>query len=120
MDYKTGQLDYMDYGLMSTRSLDFETFPKSISTLLRNKSFFKRFANMKNPKNRSLYESLLRRAQVELYQTSQSVFLMDRVGVVTMGAVEVRKHQDNNLLKPYLVKKAIEGDVIGFAEGDGN
>ena len=45
---------------------------------------------------------------------------MDRVGVVTMGAVEVRKHQDNNLLKPYLVKKAIEGDVIGFAEGDGN
>ena len=68
MDYKTGQLNYMDYGLMSTRRLDFETFPKSISTLLRNKSLFKRFSNMKNPKNRDLYASVLGNAQVELYR----------------------------------------------------
>ena len=62
MDYKTGKLNYMDYSLMSTRKLDFETFPKSITTLLRNKSFFKRFANMKNPKNKELYERCLGRA----------------------------------------------------------
>ena len=35
-----------------------------------------------------------------------------------MGAVEIRRHNDINLLKPYVVKKAIEGDIIGFVEDD--
>lgn len=33
-----------------------------------------------------------------------------------MGSVEVRRHNDINLMKPYIVKKALEGDVIGFKE----
>ena len=37
-----------------------------------------------------------------------------------MGAIEVRRHTDTNPLKPYIVKKATEGEIIGFAEGDGN
>ena len=37
-----------------------------------------------------------------------------------MGSVEIRRHNDFNLLKPFIVKKAIEGDVMGFAEGDDN
>ena len=36
-----------------------------------------------------------------------------------MGSLEVRKHNNKDLLKPYVVKKAIEGDIIGWAEGDG-
>lgn len=44
--------------------------------------------------------------------------LNNRVGIVTMGAVEIRRHNDINLLKPYVVKKAIEGDIIGFVEDD--
>ena len=37
-----------------------------------------------------------------------------------MGSVEIRQHTDQNMMKPYVVKKAVEGDVIGFSEGDGN
>lgn len=35
-----------------------------------------------------------------------------------MGSVEIRKHNNNDVLKPYVVKKGIEGDIIGWAEGD--
>lgn len=35
-----------------------------------------------------------------------------------MGSVEIRKHNNRDLLKPFVVKKAIEGDIIGWAEGD--
>lgn len=45
---------------------------------------------------------------------------MDRIGIVVMGSIEVRIHDSQNLLKPYVVKKAVEGDILGFAEGDRN
>ena len=36
-----------------------------------------------------------------------------------MGSAEVRLHNNyNNLLRPQVLKKAIEGDVLGFHEGD--
>lgn len=36
-----------------------------------------------------------------------------------MGSVEVRLHNNyNNLLRPQILKKGIEGDVLGFHEGD--
>ena len=44
--------------------------------------------------------------------------MQDRVAIVTMGAVEIRRHNNKDLMKPYIVKKAIEGDIIGWAEGD--
>ena len=65
-----------------------------------------------------LYESIIKRASLELYEKGQVVFPKDRVGIVTMGACEIRKHNNKNLLKPYIVKKAIEGDILGWAEGD--
>ena len=37
---------------------------------------------------------------------------------MTSGSVEIRRHKNDNLLKPFVVKKAIEGDVIGWADGD--
>lgn len=37
-----------------------------------------------------------------------------------MGSVELRCHDGKSILKPYYIKKAIEGDVLGFAEGDRN
>ena len=48
------------------------------------------------------------------------MFLRNRVGVVTMGSIEMRRHEDFSLLKPFIVKKAIEGDILGFTEGDDN
>ena len=54
------------------------------------------------------------RAQVELYRKDMHMFLKGRVGVVTMGSCEVRSHTQPNLLKPTVVKKAIEGDILGF------
>ena len=35
-----------------------------------------------------------------------------------MGSVEIRSHNEINLMRPIIIKKAIEGDIIGFAEGD--
>ena len=42
------------------------------------------------------------------------MFLDGRVGVVTMGSVEVRSHYVHDLMKPTVVNKAREGEVIGF------
>ena len=61
---------------------------------------------------------MLKRAEVELYEKEQIIFLNDRIGVVTSGSLEIRRHNNNDLLKPYIVKKAIEGDIIGWSEGD--
>ena len=72
------------------------------------------------PENSEVYERVIKQADVELYAKDQPIFLNDRVGVVLMGSVEVRRHSNYALMKPYIVKKATEGDIIGFAEGDGN
>ena len=118
-DYRTGKLPSQVPGA-PPKKLDFATYGKSIWTLLDRAAFFKRFANLKVPANRSLYAQVLRRAEVELYARDQAVFLKGRVGVVTGGSLEVRRHVATDLLKPYIVKKAIAGDVLGFAEGDDN
>ena len=34
------------------------------------------------------------------------------------GSIDIRNHQNTNLLKPFKVHKAIEGDIIGFEKGD--
>jgi len=48
------------------KKLDFVHFPKSIWALINSKSFFKRFKDMKL-KDHDLYETILLRAEVELY-----------------------------------------------------
>ena len=30
-----------------------------------------------------------------------------------MGSIEIRNHSEHKLLKPHIIKKAIEGDIIG-------
>ena len=72
----------------------------------------------KNDDNWDVYRNILTRAHVELYDKDQIAFLDNRIGVVSSGAIEIRRHHDDDLLKPYVVKKAIEGDIIGWAEGD--
>jgi len=44
--------------------------------------------------------------------------LKNRIGIVTSGAVKISTHANANLLKPYAIRKAVEGDIIGFAAGD--
>ncbi len=99
--------------------MDFAKFSKSLWTLIERKSFFKRFINLPKESNSyKLFRSIVERATVELYGKDQVVFLRDRIGIVVMGSIEIRKHNNNNLMKPFIVKKAIEGDVLGWADGD--
>ena len=53
-----------------------------------------------------------------MFSKDSNIFLKNRVGVIISGAVDVRKHQNTNIMKPFKVYKATEGDIIGFAEGD--
>ena len=62
----------------------------------------------------------MKNAQVRLYCKGDVVFLRGEIGVVSMGSVEIRRHNNRNLLKPYIVKKAVEGDIIGYKDGDDN
>lgn len=110
-------MEFFDYQSQIPK-LDFDRYTKSIWTLLASKSFFKRFKNLCSVGKQAIYEEILRRAEVELYGKDQVIFLNDRIGVVTSGSVEIRRHNNKNLLKPFIVKKAIEGDVIGWSEGD--
>ena len=116
--YKTGKLKYHKYSKSSKR-LDFDKYPKSIWTLLDTKPFFKRFIDLPED-DREIYTAAIEReSQIELYRKEQPVFLKNRIGIVMMGSVEVRLHNNyNNLLRPQVLKKAIEGDVLGFHEGD--
>ena len=61
----------------------------------------------------------LQQTEVELYEKDQVVFLNNRVGVIICGAIELRIHDKEDFLKPVLVRKALEGDILGFTEGDG-
>jgi hypothetical protein len=84
------------------------TNPDSIVLLLQQKSFFKRFSS-------DQLKSHLFQATVSCFKKNESVFLKGRVGVVYAGGVEVRLHECTEMLDPLLVKKAIEGDILGFA-----
>ena len=61
----------------------------------------------------------MRQANIELFGKNQVIFLKNRVGIVTMGSVEIRRHNNKDLMKPYIIKKAIEGDIMGWGGGDG-
>jgi hypothetical protein len=37
---------------------------------------------------------------------------------VTTGSIIMRKHQNGAAVEPYLAKKLVEGDILGFADGD--
>ena len=100
--------------------LDWVKYPKSINMLLSTKPFFKRFNNIKSTEGIATYSRVLKNAQVRLFKKDQVVFLRGEIGVVTMGSIEIRRHNNKQLLKPYIVKKAVEGDIIGFKEGDDN
>lgn len=85
----------------------------SIRSLIRTKSFFKRFNNLTASNDVKLMDTVFKRAHIELYRKDQPIFLNGRVGVVTMGSCEIRSHTEHNLLKPTVIKKALEGDIIG-------
>lgn len=65
VDNRSGLLLHTDYAKEPAR-LDFEQFPKSIWALIRNKSFFKRFNELRD-KDKGLYEQAFCDAEVELY-----------------------------------------------------
>ena len=65
VDHRSGKLLHVNYEKDPAR-LDFEQFPKSIWALLRNKSFFKRFNELKDI-DKEKYEDTFWEAEVELY-----------------------------------------------------
>ena len=73
---------------------------------------------MKKEEHIETYLNILKDAQVEIYAKEQVIFCKDRVGVVITGSIDIRNHQNTNLLKPFKVHKAVEGDIIGFERGD--
>ena len=114
----TGKLAFWNYEGEPPK-LNLKTYHDTIWSLINAKAFFKRFRDLpKGSDKRILYEQIISRASVELYEKGQIVFPKDRVGIVMMGSCEVRKHNNKNLLKPYIVKKALEGDILGWADGD--
>lgn len=105
--YLSSQIKFCEYEGDSPR-LNFEVYEKSLWLLIKQKSFFKRFNDLPaGSEKQLLYEKIIGSAQVELYGKGSVVFTQDRVGIVLMGSVEIRKHNNKNLLKPYIVKKAI-------------
>ena len=99
--------------------LNFKVYSQSLWLLIKDKSFFKRFNVLpEGSDKKAMYERIMAKASVELYGKGQVVFTTERVGVVLMGSLEIRKHNNKDLLKPYVVKKAIEGDIIGWGKGD--
>ena len=110
-------LAYCDY-VSRPNKLDFDERPKSIWALLNSRAFFKRFTHL-TERDQLVYNNIMRHAQIELFGKNQIVFVKDRVGIVMMGSVEIRRHSNNDLMKPYTIKKAIEGDIFGWGQGDG-
>lgn len=47
------------------------------------------------------------------------MFLNNRIGVVICGSIELRVHDKEDFLKPVAVRKVVEGDILGFSDGDG-
>lgn len=58
-------------------------------------------------------------AQVEFYEKDSLVFIKNRVGVITSGAIIICKHPNTSTGPIQIIKKSVEGDIIGFDEGDG-
>ena len=116
-NYNTARIKCFNYEDHSPM-LDFDTYSKSINLLIRNKKFFKRFSTLTKLDNIAVFDNVLRKAEIELYSKDMVVFLKGRIGIVTSGSIEIRRHNNEDLLKPYIVKKAIEGDIIGWSEGD--
>ena len=46
------------------------------------------------------------------------VFCHGRIGIVLSGAILVKNHPMEDLSRPILLHKAMEGDILGFTEGD--
>lgn len=58
---------WWNYEFNSPR-LDFKTYPQSLWTLIKRKSFFKRFNGLQPGSDKQiLYEKIMEEAQVELY-----------------------------------------------------
>lgn len=55
---------------------------------------------------------------MEYYPKDALVFKKDRIGVITSGQIMFCKHPNSCDGNPVIVKRAYEGDIIGFIEGD--
>jgi len=91
--------------------LDWDNYEMSLTTLLHNKYFFRRF-------KKKILLTYLRNARVQSYMKNDVVYLNGRVGVVLSGSAFVKNHHGANLTKPRILFKATEGHVLGFADGE--
>ena len=91
--------------------LDWENYTRSLTILIHNKYFFRRF-------RKRILEEYLRNARIQSYMKNDVVYLNGRVGVVLSGSAFVKNHHGSNLCKPRILFKATEGHVLGFADGE--
>lgn len=90
---------------------NFEIYEKSILHILSTKSFFKRFTP-------DQLMECVSTARVAYYQKDELVFKQGKVGVVTSGSLLICQHPHSPDGPTTLIKRAYEGDIIGFMEGD--
>ena len=57
-------------------------------------------------------------AKVGYYQNDELIFKDGMIGVVTSGSLLICKHPNSPNGPTTLIKRAYEGEVIGFMEGD--
>ena len=92
--------------------LDWHTYPSTIVKRLKGMSFFKRFSNFT-----SQFPELFDGAEVVTLKKDQVLFLEGKVGIILEGSIVSNSHADN-LLKPFVIKKNVEGGILGFEKGD--
>jgi hypothetical protein len=95
----------------SAPTLEWARYEQCILKLLTTKSFFKRFSQEQ-------LKSTMKNAAVDFYPKDAVVFKKGRIGVITSGQVMFCKHPNSAEGRPYIIKKAFEGDIIGFFDGD--
>jgi len=105
-----GSLNYSEPEVPAPR-LEWQKYEQCILSLLQTKSFFKRFTCEQ-------LKLTMQTAVVEFYPKDSVVFKKERIGVITSGQVMFCKHPNTAEGKPFIIKKAFEGDIIGFFDGD--
>lgn len=60
----------------------------------------------------------MKKAKIQTYKDESLVFCNGRIGIVLSGAILVKNHSMEDLSKPILLHKALEGSILGFMEGD--
>jgi len=91
--------------------LNWEKYPETLKHIFCTKHFFRRFSAEQLVKH-------LKDAKVQVYKKNALVFNEKRITIVLSGSIHIKRHPMENLGEPIFMQKAMEGDILGFNEGD--